>query len=155
MRCIVGRTWASSALHCMKERRAALIWSLVPQQLELFPGLKTERSYSVVVLDRSQAPPSSSLSVAKCWVGSGNEAVLVSQDYLSTARAARLAFSFVLDVLSLCSFCSVVSTARQAVMFNSTFLSFQAPLLFVESFAGHFENTIVPHRRLPKLTSRD
>ena len=34
--------------------------------------------------------------------------------------------------------------------FDSTFL-FQAPPLFAESFAGHFENTIVPYRRPPKL----
>ena len=36
--------------------------------------------------------------------------------------------------------------------FNSMFsLSFQAPPLFAKSFAGHFENMIVPYRQTPKL----
>ena len=59
-------------------------------------------------------------------------------------------FLFALGLLSLCSFCSAVSTAQRAVTFDATFL-FQAPPLFVESFTGHFENMIVPYRQPPKL----
>ena len=36
-----------------------VIWSPVPQQLASFPGLKTGQGYSAVVLDHSQALPSS------------------------------------------------------------------------------------------------
>ena len=62
-------------------------------------------------------------------------------------------FLFFLGLLSLCSFCSAVSTARPrcTVTFDSTFLSFQTPPLFAKSFTGHFENMIVPYQRPLKL----
>ena len=66
----------------------------MPQQLASFPGLKTGRGYSAVVLDHS---------------------------------LARLAFSYVLGLLSLCS--AVSTAARSTVTFDSTFL-FEAPPLF-------------------------
>ena len=81
----------------------------------------------------------------------------LGRGYISLARLPQqlheqhvLLSFFVLGLLSLRSFCSAVSTARRAVRFDSTFL-FQAPPLFAESFMGHFENTIVPYRRPPKL----
>ena len=80
-----------------------------------------------------------------------NEATVVSRDYLSSCTSSTPYFLF--GPVSLCSsFCFAVSTAWRAVTpaFDFTFL-FQAPPLFAESFAGHFENTIVPYRRPPKL----
>ena len=63
-------------------------------------------------------------------------------------RAACLDLSFVLSLPSLCSFAqAAVSAAQHAVTFDSTFPFF--PPLFVGS-SGHFDNTIVAYRQLPK-----
>ena len=96
------------------------------QQLASFPGLKTGRGYSAVVLDRFQARPAfRRFSIPECWAGAGNEATSAA------AQAARLAFSYVLGLLNLCCIWSAVSTAcrRSGVMFHSTFL-FEARPLF-------------------------
>ena len=117
----------------------------MPQQLALFTGPKAGQSYSSVVLDRSQAPPRSpSLFCTGMRGGPGNEATRETTS--AAARVARLAFSFVLGLLSLCSFYSAVSTAWSAVTLDFTFL-FQAPPLFAASFVGHFENTIGPYQQ--------
>ena len=71
------------------------------QQLASFPGLKTGRSYSAVVFDRFQARPAlRRFSIPECWAGAGNEATSAA------ARAAPLAFSYVLGLLNLCCICS-------------------------------------------------
>ena len=61
-------------------------------------------------------------SVPEYWAGPGNEATLVSQDYLCSCTSSMPCFLFDLDLLSLCSFCCAVSTAWRAVMFDSMFL---------------------------------
>ena len=58
-------------------------------------------------------------SVPECWAGPGNEAMLVSRNNLSSAQAACLAFSFVLGLLSLCSFCSAVVLSRSILRFSA------------------------------------
>ena len=51
------------------------------------------------------------------WAGPGNEATVVSCESTSAvARAARLVLSFVLGLLSLCSFCSAFSAARRTLV---------------------------------------
>ena len=126
------------------------IWSLVPQQLASFPGLRIGRGYSAVVLDRSQAPPSSPSLFCTGMLGGGWE-----WGYISLARLPQqlhkqhACLSLMSWAYSACAFCSAVPTARSAVTFDSTFLfdCWGSSVVCV----GHFENTIVPYRRPPKL----
>ena len=62
----------------------------MPQQLASFPGLKTGRGYSAVVLDRFQAHPAlRRFSVLECWAVAGNETTLVLRAYLSSSLVPR------------------------------------------------------------------
>ena len=71
----------------------ALIRSPGPQQLASFPGLKTGRGYSAVVLDRFQARPAHRhFSVPECWAEAGNEATLVSRGHLSSCSSSTPCF---------------------------------------------------------------
>ena len=85
------------------------------QQLASFPGLKTGRGYSAVVFDRFQARPAlRRFSIPECWAGAGNEATSAA------ARAARLAFSYVLGLLNLlyllCCFNSVPGAVSRSIL---------------------------------------
>ena len=100
-----------------------------------------EQEKSSTHLISSASAVSSSLSVPECWAGPGNEATLVSRDYLNSCTSSTPCFLFFPGL----------TQPTVTVTFDSTFLSFHAPPLFAESFAGHFENTIVPYRRPLKL----
>ena len=67
--------------------------SPVPQQLASFPGPKTGRGYSAVVLDRPR-PALRRFSVPECWAGPVNEATVVSRDYLSSCTSSTPCFLF-------------------------------------------------------------
>ena len=68
----------------------------------------------MVALDRFQARPAHHhFSVPECWAGAGNEATSAA------ARTARLAFSYVLGLLSLCCICSAVSRSATLELHSS------------------------------------
>ena len=61
----------------------------MPRQLASFPGLKTGRGYSAVVLDRSQAPPSSPSLFCAGLLGRACERSYSGLARLYTSAAAR------------------------------------------------------------------
>ena len=96
--------WRVFALICLVSGASAV--SLVPRPEDRTKLLSSSyRSFS--------GPPSSpSLFCTGMLGGGGNRTTLVSRGYLTAAaQAARLAFSYVLGLLSLCCICSAVSTA--------------------------------------------
>ena len=101
-----------------------LIWSPVPQQLASFPGPKTGRGYSAVSF--SDPAQLHRFSVPECWVGPGNEATLVSQDYmyLSSCTSSMSCFLFCpgLTQPAFFLFCCFNSAARCHVRFYISFL---------------------------------
>ena len=117
----------------------------MPQQLASFPGPKTGRGYSAVVLDRSQVPPSSPCTRT---LGGAWERGYISLVRLPEQQHALL--SFLSWAYLACVLVALLFRQRGGchTAFDSTFLSFQAPPLLAKSFAGH---TIVPYRRTPKL----
>ena len=181
MRCIVGRAWASSAWKEEQQQAVAWRgkekhWLLL-LHLQHNYATRVDRgcacgtylhflisgawAVSLVprpedrmrLLSSSLRSPSgpAKLSVAFLYrnAGRGLGTRLHLSRETTSAQAARFAFSYVLGLLSLCSFCSAVSTARSAVTFDSTFLfdCWGSSVVCV----GHFENTIVPYGRPPKL----
>ena len=67
-----------------------------------------------------------------------------------TDSYTSLALSFVLGLPSLCSFAqAAVSAVRHALSAFDSMFPFLLPL-FAGSFAGHYDNTIVPYRQPPK-----
>ena len=106
----------------------------MPQQLALFPGLKTERGYSAVVLDRYQARPALCRSVFCTGMVGGSwepEATLVSLGYLSSCSSSTPCFLLCPGRTQPNAVFGdgAVSTGQSAVTFVSTFL-FEAPPLF-------------------------
>ena len=100
----------------------------MPQQLASFPGLKTGRGYSAVVLDRSQTRPAlRRFSVPECWARAGNETTLVSRGYLSSCSSSTPWF-LLCPGLTQPVFCCFNSAERCHVRY-SMFL-FGAPPLF-------------------------
>ena len=102
------------------------------QQLASFPGLKTGRGYSAVVLDRFQARPALRLfPIPECWVGGWE------RGYISFARLPQqlLEQHALLSLMSWAySTCAVFALlfqqrAGSSVTFDSTFL-FEARPLF-------------------------
>ena len=174
MRCIVGRAWASSAWHgekssskqwheggksndsvgccfctydlCNLSRQGmctwhvfTLIWSPVPHQAQRLDkathgSLSSPAQLSVTFLCRNAG--------RGLWM---MLARLPQQLHEQHALLSILSWAY-----SACVLCSAVSMAWCAIMFDFTFL-FQASSLFVGYFAGHFENTVVPYLRPPKL----
>ena len=103
----------------------------MPQQLASFPGPKTGRRYSAVVLDRSQARPAlRCFSVPECWAGAGNEATLVLLGYLSSCSSSTPCFLLCPGLTQPVLFlvCCFNSTGHCHIQFYR-FL-FEAPLLF-------------------------
>ena len=102
------------------------------QQLASFPGLKTGRGYSAVVLDRFQARPALCRFSIPEMLGGGWE-----RGYISLARLPQqlLEQHALLSLMSWAySTCAVFALlfqqrAGSGVTFNSTFL-FEAPPLF-------------------------
>ena len=66
--------------------------------------------------------------------------------YTGSYTCSTLCSVFVLGLPSLCSFSQACSVTFSSISFS--------PPLFVWSFAGHFDNMIVPHWQPPKLPSR-
>ena len=92
------------------------------QQLASFPGLKTGRGYSAVVLDCFQAPPAlRHFSIPECWAGARNEATLVSRGYLSSCSSSTPCFllcpGLTQPVLYLvCCFNSVLGVVSRSIL---------------------------------------
>ena len=113
----------------------------MPQQLASFPGLKTGRGYSAVVLDRSQTRPAlRRFSVPECWPRAGNETTLVSRGYLSSCSSSTPWF-LLCPRLTQPVFCCFNSAERCHVRFYVSLWGSSVVCV------GHFENTIVPYRR--------
>ena len=98
-------------------------------------------------IDRSQAPPSSlSLFFAGMLGGACEQ---FSRNYLSSCMTSMPCFLFCPGLTQPVFFALLFQW--HSVLSGLTLFLFQAPLLFVGYFAGHFENTVVPYLRPPKL----
>ena len=92
------------------------------QQLASFPGLKTGRGYSAVVVDRFQARPAlGRFSIPECWAGAGNEATLVSRGHLSSCSSSTPCFLLCpgltqLVLYLLCCFNSVPGAVSRSIL---------------------------------------
>ena len=70
--------------------------------------------------------------------------------YSVATRAALLALSFVLGLPSLCSLLRLLFQQCGTLCWRGFYVS-PSPPLFVGSFPGHFDNTIVPYRQSLKF----